>query len=351
MESPTRQQPAPQKPEPCAFATFLMLNDNYLPGALVLAFGLRLQRLGTPLVCLVTEGVSTQARAALGQLFDDVVDVEPIYVPHARRQERQDRPYFFTRIHALRLGAGGGLGHRFERVVVLDADLLPLRNYGRLLDLEPPAGVLNERKSHLVQTDDAGRRVVPPGAREEGRWNWHEIYASCPHGQPVPRSISDRPREDPTNMGFNGSLFVMKPDAGEFKEILRDIERPEVRTLVGDRFDWPDMQYLTLRWSGKWRNIDVRFSALNGYPDLDAIYGTHFAGFKPWYFHRGPTMARYARHPDFQLWFATYLRLLEACPALARMGKLRRLRDQVRTAIDEDRGRPGGGGSRGGGRT
>lgn len=343
MDSSEREPAASGRPPKCAFATFLMLNDNYLPGALVLAFGLRLQRLPAPLICLVTEGVSHQARESLGRLFDDVTEVEPIYVPHARRQERQDRPYFFTRIHALRLGPGGGLGHHFERVVVLDADVLPLRHYGRLLELEPPAGVLNERKSHLLQTDDAGRQVVPPGGLEKGRWNWHEIYAECPHGHPVPAAISDRPREDPTNMGFNGSLFVMRPDAAEFEAILRDIEGPDMRVLVGDRFDWPDMQYLTLRWSGQWRNIDVRYSSLNGYPHLDVIYGTHFAGFKPWYFHRGSTMARFARHPDFQLWFSTYLRLMETYPGLARMGKLRRLRDQ----IDEvDRPRRSGGGRR-----
>lgn len=340
MQTPTKQHPDPAKPGSCAFATFLMLNDNYLPGALVLAFRLRLQQLGTPLICLVTEGVSPRARTSLGRLFDDVIDVEPIYVPHARRQERQDRPFFFTRIQALRLGTGGGLGHDFERVIVLDADLLPLRNYGQLLNLQPPAGVLNERKSHFVQTDESGRHVVPRSALEKGRWNWHEIYAACPHGQRVPRSISDRPREDPTNMGFNGSLFVMRPDAEEFYAILRDIERPEIRALVGDRFDWPDMQYLTLRWSGDWRNIDVRFSALNGYPHLEVIYGTHFAGFKPWYFHRGATMSRYARHPDFQLWFATYLQLMETHPDLAGMGKLRRLGSQVEEAL-----------ARGGGRT
>ena len=333
MQTPSKQARSPAKPGGCAFATLLMLNDNYLPGALVLAFGLRLQELGTPLICLVTDGVSAQARASLRQLFDDVIDVEPIYVPHTRRQERQDRPYFFTRIQALRLGTDGGLGHHFERVVVLDADLLPLRNYGKLLELEPPAGVLNERKSHLLQIRD-GRHVVPRSAIEQGLWNWHRIYAACPHGHRVPRSISERPREDPTNMGFNGSLFVMRPDAREFDAILRDIKRPEIRALVGDRFDWPDMQYLTLRWSGEWRNVDVRFSALNGYPHLDIIYGSHFAGFKPWYFHRGATMSRYARHPDFQLWFATYLRLTETYPGLATgMGKLRRLRDQIESAM------------------
>ena len=312
-----------------AFATFLMLNDNYLPGCLVLAGGLRRQGVRVPLFVLVTDDVSPQARRALGELYDHVVEVERIYVPHARRQERQDRPYYFTRIQVLRLGRDGDLGFDLDRVVVIDADVLPLSGYEDLLELEAPAGVLNEDRSHLVETDENGRYVIPPEAAQ-GRWIWHRIYADCLHGQLVPRHISDRPAQDPTNMGFNGSLFVMQPSMAEYRAILRDLERPEIRRLVGDLFDWPDMQYLTIRWSGRWRNIDVRYSALNGYPSLDVLYGTHFAGFKPWYFQRRKTMERYARYPDFQLWFENYEEVIATYPALLRMGKLRRLSEAIR---------------------
>jgi len=235
-----------------AFATFLMLNDNYLPGCLVLAGGLRRQGVRVPLFVLVTDDVSLQARQALGELYDHVVEVERIYVPHARRQERQDRPYYFTRIQVLRLGRDGDLGFDLDRVVVIDADVLPLSGYEDLLELAAPAGVLNEDRSHLVETDENGRYVIPPEAAQ-GRWIWHRIYADCLHGQLVPRHISDRPAQDPTNMGFNGSLFVMQPSMAEYRAILRDLERPEIRRLVGDLFDWPDMQYLTIRWSGRWR--------------------------------------------------------------------------------------------------
>lgn len=311
-----------------AFATFLMLNDNYLPGCLVLAEGLRRQRLTAPLLVLVTEEVSDAARKALSLLYDHVIEVEKIYVPHARRQERQDRPYYFTRIQVLRLGPDGDLGFDLDRVVVIDADVLPLANYGSLLELAPPAGVLNEDRSHFAEIDESGQYVIPPEAAE-GRWNWHRIYADCLHGQPVPAEISDRPRTDPKNMGFNGSLFVMKPSMSEYQAILEDLERPDVARLVGDLFDWPDMQYLTMRWSGQWLNIDVRYSALNGYPSLDVLYGTHFAGFKPWYFQRGKTIERYARYPDFRLWFERYLELMSQTPDLLKMGKLRRLRDDI----------------------
>ena len=115
-----------------AFATFLMLNDNYLPGCLVLAGGLRRQNVQAPLIVLVTDGVSPRAREALAELYDHVVEVDRVYVPHSRRQERQDRPYYFTRIQVLRLGRDGDLGFDLDRVVVIDADVLPLRGYAEI---------------------------------------------------------------------------------------------------------------------------------------------------------------------------------------------------------------------------
>lgn len=308
-----------------------MLNDNYLPGALTLAYGLRRQGVAAPLVALYTDGVSGAAVNALAQLFDLVIEVERIYVRHARRQERQDRPFFFTRIQVLRLGPDGDLGLDLERVIVIDADVLPICRYSDLLDVPAPAGVLNERKSHLVEVNADGRRAATGEARRTGRFAWHEIYAECPHGQPIPRHITDRPATDPSNMGINGALFVMRPSVREYEEILRDLERPAMQLLVGDLFEWPDMQYLTMRWSGLWRNVDVRYSSMNGFPDLGVVFGTHFAGFKPWYFQREASMQRYARYPDFQLWFHTYAEMVgDAYPQLQRMGKLRRLLDEVR---------------------
>lgn len=314
-----------------AFVTFLMLNDNYLPGALVVAHGLRRQSTRAALVCLVTEGVSGAARCALRLLFDRVLEVDRLYVPHSRRQERQDRPYFFTRLHGLRLGADGDLGCDFEKIVLVDADVLPMKHCDHLFSLDTPAGIINERKSHFLEIDAAGRYRVPLNAVRTGRWIWHEIYGDiCPHGHRVPAQITDRVREDPTNMGMNGSLFVLEPSAVEFDRIVEDVRRPEVQRLIGDLFDWPDMQYLTMRWSGRWRNIDLRFSAMNGYPHLSVLFGTHFAGFKPWYFNRARTMAQYGRYDDFQRWFEVYGEMVTTYPQLLELGKLRRLLEGIR---------------------
>ena len=149
-------------PTHCAFVTFLMLNESYLPGALLQGYSLAQQVPDVSRVCLVTEEVSSRARTTLGTVFDHIVPVEKIYVPHRRRQKRQDRPYLLTRLQALRLGPDGDLGYDFKRIVVLDADILPLKRLDQLFLLRGPAGVLNESKSHLIATDTSGRYMNPP---------------------------------------------------------------------------------------------------------------------------------------------------------------------------------------------
>jgi glycogenin glucosyltransferase len=308
-----------------------MLNDSYLPGALTAAYALQLQETGADRVCMVTEDVTPDARFALGMLYDRVVDVDKIYVPHKRRQARQDRPYMFTRMNALRLGADGDLGCAYEKLVVLDADVLPLERYAHLFTLPSPAGILNEHKSHFIETDEDGSYVIPESVEETGTWKWHRLYEDvCPHGAPIPAEITDRVAQDPLNLGINGGLFVFEPKMDEYEAILEDVQRPETLHRVGDLYDWPEMQYLTLRWSGRWTNVDLRFAGLNGYPKLSVLYGTHFGGLKPWQFKRATAIARWGRYPDFQLWFRTFSEMVgNAYPGLQRVRRLKRLLGQI----------------------
>jgi glycogenin glucosyltransferase len=315
-----------------AFASFLMLNDSYLPGALVVGYALRKQDTRADLVCLVTKEVTLEARHALELVFDHVIEVEKVYVPHKRRQARQDRPYLFTRVNALRLGQDGDLGLGYEKVVVLDADVLPFRHYEHLFTLDAPAGILNEDKSHFVETHADGSYLIPEDVKTTGTWKWHRLYGDvCPHGHKIPQEITDRVGEDIPSLGINGSLFVFEPSMAEYRSILEDVQRPETLRRVGDLYEWPDMQYLTLRWSGRWTNVDLRFSGFNGYPDLSVLYGTHFGGLKPWQFKRKKAIRRWGRYADYQAWFREYTSMVsEAYPALLKVRRLKRLLDDMR---------------------
>ncbi len=341
-----------------AYVTFLMMNDSYLSGALLMAYGLKKQWTEADIICLVTPEITASARAALACIYDHVVEVETIFVPHKRRHERHDRPFWFTRMNALRLGSDGDLGFAYEKIVVLDADVLPMKWYDHLFTLEAPAGVMNESKENCIDEDEQGTYIVPEHLHAGTEWNWHDIYRVCPHGSKIPSELTDRVVADPeNNTGVSGSCYVWQPSMQEYCKIRELIsESPEVIELVGDRFDYPDMQYLTKHWSGQWTSIDLRFIGFKGYPGLGALYGTHYAGFKPWYFNQPQALERYLRYADFQLWYREYLsmvlvdfpqlqkslhlaRLLQAIQALQQfglMGKGGVPKQEGETPMDKD---------------
>jgi glycogenin glucosyltransferase len=289
-----------------AYATFLMRGDGYLPGALVLAHALKTQS-SHDRICLVTADVSHRARGALGCVYDRVIPIDEVRFKSGLSHGRQDRGILMTRFEALRVEG-------YDKIILLDADVLPIWGYDGLFALPAPAGIIMERKEDCYS-----------GAGEaENHWSWHDLYGPvCPHGTAIPKEITDRVRRDPTNMGVNAGLWVLGPSQREYDEVQSYLRTPEAAALVRG-FPWPEMQLATLLWSGRWTNIDIRYCSIGGYPRLDALYGIHFAGLKPWQV-RSKSAAHYARFPDFALWRTYYASLYWQTPLLREIPALRRL--------------------------
>lgn len=314
-----------------AFVTFIMMNDSFLPGALMSAYGLRKENYDADLICIVTENISEKAREALGVLYDYVIEVEEIFIHHKRRQKRQDRPFLFTRFHALRLGKDGDLGFNYEKIVVVDADLLPLKNYDHLFTLNTPAGVLNEKRDYCIEYDENGKYIIPEDIDERKKWKWHRTYDDiCPHGSKIPKYICDRVKKDPSNMGVNSSLLVLTPSMDEFNSIMEDVKREETLRYVGDVFNWPEMQYATMKWADEWTNIDLRFDGFGAYPKISVLFGLHYAGFKPWNFKYKKKIYKLGLHKDFQYWYEVYINMVTRdYPQLLKFKKIRKLFDHI----------------------
>jgi len=318
-----------------AFVTFLMRNDNYLPGALMFAFGLREKGTRADLVCMVSGNVSESAKFALKLIFDYVVDIDEIHVPNTRGHERQDIPYVFTRFNALRLGVDGDLGFNYEKIVIADADVLPLRFYDHLFTLDTPAGIINECKANFLDCDQKGHYRIPKTLFTDGKWKWHSIYGDiCPHGHHIPQYITDRVAANPQNLGINSSLFVLTPCLRTYTDLINALNNPEIRELVCKKFKWPEMQYATMAWSGEWTNIDIRFSGINGYPDISVLCGIHYAGTKPWNARNRQSMLRVMKFPDYRLWYMKYIEMTEKryCK-MQKIPKLARLTRNIESNI------------------
>ncbi|MBN2604782.1 MAG: hypothetical protein JXR62_03015 [Bacilli bacterium] len=306
-----------------AYVTFIIRNDSYLPGALVFAYALRLQKTKADLVCIVSENISSQAITNLKVFYDEVFVIDELYVPHERRHERQDRPFLFSRFNAFRLGKDGDLGKSYDNIIIADCDLLPLYDYDSLFDLSAPAGIINEKKEYCLEYDDLGRYIIPDSVSKDCTWVWHKTYADVPHGTLIPKEITDRIKTDKQNMGVNASLYLFHPSMQTYNSILDDLEDKAIQSEIST-YNWPEMQYITLKMSGKWTNIDLRFSSFNGYPNVECLKGIHFAGLKPWNM-KNKSVKSFGKFDDYKLWFYTYSKMCERNTSLLENKKLNSL--------------------------
>lgn len=340
--------PAPQRvtvppPHRRAFITFLMFNDSYLPGCLMAAYGLTRQGSRSHRVCLVTKDVSGRARGALEVLYDRVLDVEEIPLPGytggsvgtgQRTGSARVQGAALTRFAALRLGPDGDLGCSYDKVVSIDADLLPVRDFDRLWEVPAPAGIINEHKAHMADVDEQGRLVERPDALKTGRWVWHDVYGEvCPPGAPIPREITDRVATDYENYGVNASLLVLKPSMDTYEDFMRWVAEGEVRRMVRDEWAWTDQQAATLYWSGRWTSLDPGYSMFYGYPSIELGRGLHYAGVKPWSWRKKGFARRFDRFPDYALWGRQFLEMMNEFPELRSLGGLKQLERELRKVV------------------
>ena len=316
-----------------AFVTFIIRNDSYLPGALVFAYGLRLQKTKNDLICIVSDNISAKAIADLKIIYDDVLVIDEVYVPHERRHERQDRPFLFSRFNAFRLGEDGDLGKKYDKIIIADCDILPLRNYDSLFDLPAPAGIINEKKEFCMEYAD-GKYIIPKTLEENGEWLWHDHYKEYPHGSKLPKEMTDRIHVDKENMGVNASLMLFKPTMSLYNSIMDDLAIKEIQEEIS-LYSWPEMQYITVKLSGEWTNVDLKYSSFNGYPTIDVLYGIHYAGLKPWSI-KNKSIKSYGKFEDYQLWFLSYLKMIDTYQEL-KNGKLLRIYKYFKDLLEQDK--------------
>lgn len=304
-----------------AYCTFLIEDDRYLPGVLAFAYALRKQKISADILCMVTDEIPVETIQYIERLYDHVFSVRQVRVQNQNRGSRRDREKLFVRFSVLGMIQKYHLS--YEKIIICDSDLLPLRNYSDLCFYPAPSGILNERKEHVIGFD------------ENNRWVWYGIYRNIPPKAPIPKEITDRVRTDVTNLGVNSAIYIFGENTLSYEEIEADLRDDRMRALIA-AFPWPDMQYMTCKLSGRWYNLDIRYASFNSFPDIHSIFGTHYAGMKPW--DTGNRSYRhYCGHEDYKLWICVYLNMMREKPVLEKSKRLKKLQDFLMDLVKEDR--------------
>ena len=312
-----------------AVVTFLIKNDSYIPGALVLAYSLKQQNIRADLLCFVSSDISEMGIKSLEVIYDKVVFTEQIEVENKRKHSRQDVKQLFNRFNALLLEDPSVAGKKYDKILLADCDTIAIKDWDNLFLLDAPAGIINESKNHTMEYDENGKFAFPKELEENEEWIWHKIYKDYPHGSLLPKEITDRVNIDVNNMGVNSGVYLLKPSVDLYNSILEDLQKEEVKQRI-QNYNWPEMQYITQKLSGTWHNVDLKYLSISGYPGLEHIKGIHYVGLKPWSFNN-KSLLTFARYDDFKLWYAAYKKMLTTYPILLTNQKLKNLLTKINT--------------------
>ncbi|CAJ1360607.1 unnamed protein product [Effrenium voratum] len=264
----------------CAFLVCLWgSSKDYVLGALVLGFAIKRTRTRHSLVCLHTSDVPL-AHINLLRLFWDCRLVDHVQVSAASRLSTDDKveesrfSNVFTKLRALEQTD-------FEKVLVMDIDLLVVSNIDDLFELPAPAAMkrgMNRGRWPYKHGDDLDGGTFFSG-REPGQLHsW---------GQ---------------GTGINAGVMLLAPSAPDFAQMQEELLEPYHPAHA--RGNGPEQDYLSRFYADRpWRHISVEnnfqvhhmYNALHPLLDdaerlvvsrsFESIRVIHYsgdAGVKPW---------------------------------------------------------------------
>ncbi|KAH8703996.1 glycosyl transferase family protein [Talaromyces proteolyticus] len=228
----------------------LITNLNYLPGILTLAYSI--QKVGSeyPLVALYTDALPPLALAAL-----EARGIPTRRVPHlspASGKQYADDPRFndtWTKLVAFSLV-------EFDRVVLLDSDMIVRKPFDELmtLELDAPENTSGNRvfaASHACACNPLKKRHYPKN------WVPENCAYTSQHTSPDEAQITGSPTSFGIGM-LNSGLLVINPSTDAFSLIVQAINTPEIT----DKHDFPDQGLLSEIFKGRWVPLPYVYNAL-----------------------------------------------------------------------------------------
>ena len=244
----------------------LLTQPSYVPG--VRALNASLRRVGTayPLVVVVTAGIEAEDRALLEADGCLLREVKPIRPPSGLRDRYANARFaeVWTKL------AVWGLTE-FERLVVLDADMLVTRDMDELFDLE--------LADDAVAACHACRCNPNRIASYPDSWT----PAGCAYTYLAGADLrSEVEVDDPY---FNGGTLVLRPDRAVLDALLAELAAVEDLT----RYVFAEQDFLNEHFRGRWVALPYVYNALKTLPfqhpdlwDPTAVKNIHFIIDKPW---------------------------------------------------------------------
>ncbi|KAL5342075.1 nucleotide-diphospho-sugar transferase [Aspergillus crustosus] len=251
-------EPLPQK----VWAS-LITNLSYLPGLLTLQHSLQQVQTDYPFVALYTSTFPESGLAALAARGIRAYPVPSIKPNKLSRKYEQD-PRFRETWTKLVVFSLEGV---FERIVLLDGDMLARRNMDELMEVPLDGDADDEDDDADQQHGGEGRRLFAASHAcacnpfKKAHYPAHWIPQNCAfttqHTTPTLAQTTGAPLSTGVGM-LNSGLLVVNPSHALFAQIQALLDIPE----KVDSYTFPDQELLSEAFKGRWVPLPYVYNAL-----------------------------------------------------------------------------------------
>lgn len=272
----------------------LLTRQTYLPGLIVLARSLRMVKSAYPLLVLRTATLEPEAVATLDRLGIAHVLIEAIAPPANASLIAERFADTWTKLRVLELvGTTDSLGaaYGFDRVVMIDNDMMVLQNMDELFTTPLAEGHILASHGCICNLDDSS--WAPASFRRE----------NCPFTPQRPSDALLQPAG--THMGLpeghhqlNSGLVVLRPSLAHAARVRDYMHSPR----DGELFQFPDQDVLLAVYgkeNASWGSLSWTYNAVKISRDwhrdswIDAACkNLHYICDKPWRDAAGRDIAR-----------------------------------------------------------
>lgn len=264
--------------------TTLLTSQKYLSGVLTLEYSLRQTQTKYPFVVLYTENVGSEIHNALDSRNIHKLRVKQLLPRDHRREYNKGDARFldtWTKLQPF------SLYEYFDRLVLMDADMLVLQNMDELMDIQL------DGKSKVFAAAHAC--VCNPYKISHYPKDW--IKENCAYTNYKPTTIEEAGFSvtDSTILGpschtglkhCNGGLYVIVPSKEVFQQIEDTLNNPELT----DTYYFPDQGLVSDVFEGKWVPLSYKYNALktlksihSDFWDFNEVKNIHYIlSTKPW---------------------------------------------------------------------
>ncbi|OBZ79556.1 Galactinol synthase 1 [Grifola frondosa] len=225
----------------------LLTKSAYLPGVLVLHHSLVSVRSQYPLVVIATPTLPQDAREVVskrGIAIREVDQLQPEDGVHNLSAHDSRFADTWTKLRVFELA-------EYDRVVMLDADMIVMRNMDELMELDLPVDWI--AAAHVCACNP---RKLPHYPADWIPSNCAHTSVEHPTGLTSPPQITESSPRPYTQL--NSGTVVLNPS----KELFNSLKHFLVTSPLVPSFSFPDQDLLSAYFKGKWKTLPWCYNAL-----------------------------------------------------------------------------------------